>query len=472
MKRFEQQLSFALGLCLSSAACIACFILLVLTESWLLALGIDSLIFLISFLVVYRMMIGMTEPWGKVVFALRRLADGDYRYRVEPSTDRFGVLVPYINELGQKLEKTRQSVEDQRDQLNTIVENAASPLILIDDKKRIIHANTLFKKMFQLSDDELAYQPYDALLPYPQLVDIIRATFANNQPLNKQEVLAFSIERRHFDIHTAPIQLSSQPKKGVVVVLHDITELKKLEKMRQDFVANVSHELKTPVTSIKGFAETLLENDGQNPEVVRQFLQIIWKESERLQHLIKDLLELSKIEQESFRLNWETVDLQDVLHDTLILLKDKAEKKQIAFTVRTEGDTRIAGDSERLKQMFMNVINNAIAYSPPESTVTVELKEKGDVVDWVTADEGIGIEEEEIPRIFERFYRVDKARSRDSGGTGLGLAIVKHLAEAHRAKIAVKSQPGHGTTFTISFRKHRPEPPAREGEAHAAATHP
>lgn len=454
MKSFTWQLSVVLSLCLAFVLFGGGLWLIDLTGERLPVIVCMSVSFCVFAAIAYTMVKRFTKPLGRAVFAMKRLADGDYHVRVDNQNNRVDVLTPYINDLAEKLEKTRRSFEVQRDQLETLIENTGSPLIFMDEERRVIHANELFKKTFRASEGELDRARFDRLIPNKEIQAIVDETFSLGQTIRRQVVLPFTIERRHFDVYAAPISSGSQRSKGVIVVFHDITELKKLEKMRRDFVANVSHELKTPVTSIKGFAETLLEDDGRDEAVRRQFLQIVWMESERLESLIKDLLELSKIEQEGFELHWRTVDLKAILEETMLVLNELAEKNGISFVSEFKGDTRMDGDPYRLKQMTMNILTNAITYSPPNRTVSVVVKEDGNRILWETTDQGIGIDEKEIPRIFERFYRVDRARSRDSGGTGLGLAIVKHLAEAHGADIQVESRKGVGTTFLISFKKH------------------
>lgn len=261
----------------------------------------------------------------------------------------------------------------------------------------------------------------------------------------------------HYDVHGAPIIASDGDLKGIVLVFHDITELKKLEKARKDFVANVSHELKTPVTSLKGFTETLLEGAVNDDELRMKFLRIIANESDRLETLIFELLELSRIEGEAFSLNWQTVDIEPLIDEVFDMLGEKASAKQMTIEKKISGSPILAGEGARIKQILINLINNAIVYTHEGGTITVRVKEQAEQVVLEVEDTGIGLSKKEIPRIFERFYRVDRARSRNSGGTGLGLAIVKHLAEAHRAKLSVDSEPGKGTTFRIAFLKHTPD---------------
>ncbi|MCY8418793.1 sensory box histidine kinase PhoR, partial [Bacillus spizizenii] len=223
---------------------------------------------------------------------------------------------------------------------------------------------------------------------------------------------------------------------------------------RKDFVANVSHELKTPITSIKGFTETLLDGAMEDKEALSEFLSIILKESERLQSLVQDLLDLSKIEQQNFTLSIETFEPAKMLGEIETLLKHKADEKGISLQLNLPKDPLyVSGDPYRLKQVFLNLVNNALTYTPEGGSVAINVTPREKDIQIEVADSGIGIQKEEIPRIFERFYRVDKDRSRNSGGTGLGLAIVKHLIEAHEGKIDVKSEPGRGTVFTVTLKR-------------------
>jgi two-component system phosphate regulon sensor histidine kinase PhoR len=263
------------------------------------------------------------------------------------------------------------------------------------------------------------------------------------------------IERRYFDVYGIPIIGINNVWKGVLLVFHDITEIKKLEVMRKDFVANVSHELKTPVTSIKGFSETLLDGAMNNQDTLEAFLSIIYKESERMQSLIQDLLDFSKIEQQEFKLNIQDFDLYELINEVITMLDKKAKSKDIRLELQFQREELyIQGDHDRLKQVFINLISNAILYTPPRGYVIVSLFDYDKTVKIHVKDTGVGIKQEEIPRIFERFYRVDRARSRDSGGTGLGLAIVKHLVEAHHGNISVRSTLGKGSEFIIELHKY------------------
>jgi two-component system phosphate regulon sensor histidine kinase PhoR len=363
------------------------------------------------------------------------------------------MLSQSINILARNLQDMTRTQEMQKDRLRTLIENMGSGLILIDSRGYINLVNRAYKEIFHIDPVDYLYRLYYEAFEHKEIIQLVEEIFMTEEKVRKQMLLPIDIERKHFEVYGAPIIGTNHEWKGIILVFHDITELKKLEQMRKDFVANVSHELKTPITSIKGFTETLLDGAMKDEATLEYFLSIILKESDRLQTLIQDLLDLSKIEQQGFKLNIEAVNLMQILEEIIIMLQGKAADKEIQLELLADQDIYIQGDVNRLKQVFINLINNAIAYTPKGGLVQAIIENKEDKVLVHIKDTGIGIEEAEIPRIFERFYRVDKARSRNSGGTGLGLAIVKHLVEAHHGYITVRSKVGKGTTFTVHFQK-------------------
>ena len=224
--------------------------------------------------------------------------------------------------------------------------------------------------------------------------------------------------------------------------------------MRSDFVANVSHELKTPVTSVRGFSETLMSGEVTDEETTQQFLKIIHDESQRLDRLIRDLLNLSKIEKQEMPLNLEPLNLTALAHEVSVTLQGAIEEKKTRLALPDPSrDVYLEGDEDRLRQIILNLVGNGINYTAEGGAVNLSLEEDMNNVRLIIEDDGIGIPEESLPRIFERFYRVDRARSRHSGGTGLGLAIVKHLIESHHGEIEVESREGEGTTFIVTLPK-------------------
>ncbi|MFC0557906.1 two-component system histidine kinase PnpS [Halalkalibacter alkalisediminis] len=422
--------------------------------------GILATSFIIAFIIIvsitYRVANEMIRPIEQATVVANELAEGNYKVRIqEGKRDEIGQLTRSINILAYNLERLTKRHQAQTERMETLIENMGSGLILINTKGDITLINGTCRTIFQENTDLWLNQLYHDVIKHKEVIRIVQTIFLTEENQRKQIHFPVKLEVRHFEVYGAPVMSNRGKLKGIVLVLHDITGLKKLEQVRTDFVANVSHELKTPVTSIKGFTETLLDGAMHSEPLREKFLNIIAKESERLQDLIEELLELSRIEQSYFRLNWHTTNFKTIIEEVFDLLKEKAKNKGIHLDLVIEGDTTLEGDATRLKQIAINLINNAIAYTPTGGHVTVFLKGRENRVELDVIDTGVGISESELPRIFERFYRVDRARSRNSGGTGLGLAIVKHLVEAHSGIISVTSQVGKGTTFSIEFHKER-----------------
>src|SRR5690606_21143914 len=264
-------------------------------------------------------------------------------------------------------------------------------------------------------------------------------------------------EERTLEVNLVPMLQVEQEWAGLVIVLHDITAIRRLERVRSEFVANVSHELKTPVAAVKGFAETLLAGAMNDETIAKQFLQIIYDESERLNRLIGDILELSKIESKRVPLQFSPVHLNSLFSKTIEMMRTEAEKKSIELEFQAGEELYIEADEDRLGQIIINLLSNGINYTPEGGKVKVNVispqgdGEGAERIRIIISDTGIGIPKKDLPRIFERFYRVDKARSRSSGGTGLGLSIVKHLVELHRGTIRVESDLGIGSRFIIEL---------------------
>ncbi|GAA0484047.1 sensory box histidine kinase PhoR [Salinibacillus aidingensis] len=421
---------------------------------WLLIGVVLFMVLIIIFIIGYHFMDKYVRPVRSASHVAYQLAEGNYNARTyETQYGETGKLTNSINLLARNLYEMNLQREIQNDRLMAVVENMDSGLILINEKGYIQLVNRSFLNTFKGdSASYLGYLYYEAL-SYNQVHDTVRDVFMFEENIQRTLVVPFDIERRFFMISGAPIFNHQKRWKGVVLVFHDITDLKRLEEMRKDFVANVSHELKTPITSIRGFAETLLGGAQEDPEVREKFLSIIHKESGRLQLLISDLLELSKLEKEDFHLNIDRIKLKSLIDDVLSLVRHSAEEKQIQVKVDVAPSLELEADATRFTQLLLNLLSNAIHYTPEDGQINIGAEENRNEVQINITDTGIGIPQEHLPRIFERFYRVDKARSRNSGGTGLGLAIVKHIAEAHDGKIEVESTINEGTTFSVRVPK-------------------
>ncbi|NCU18088.1 two-component system histidine kinase PnpS [Pallidibacillus pasinlerensis] len=424
---------------------------------WLILSIVLTIAFLVILLISSRIISSFTRPVESAVKAAIELAKGNYHARTyEDYNSDFSMLNTSINILARNLQRITKEQEMHNDRLITVIENMGIPLVLIDDKGFLKMTNQIYNDVFRVTDEEVIGKNYLDVIEHIEIKQIVEEVFLTEQKIRKQIIVPIGIHRKHFEVYGAPIISFHNEWKGIVLVFHDITDIKKLEQIRKDFVANVSHELKTPITSIKGFSETLLDGAMYDEKTLESFLKIILKESDRLKSLTHDLLELSRIEQEGFKLNIGTVNCLELINEIKESLNKKADDKQIQLEVHGE-EVVIEGDQPRLQQVFVNLISNALAYTPPKGRVDVYIKDLQDEVEISVKDTGIGINKEEIPRIFERFYRVDKARSRYSGGTGLGLAIVKHLVEAHHGEICVTSKQGKGSTFTVRLLKKFPD---------------
>ncbi|MEH7157636.1 two-component system histidine kinase PnpS [Neobacillus drentensis] len=422
---------------------------------WILSACLGIAIIIIIFLCV-RITSKYTKPIEAATNVAIELSKGNYRARTKVNRlDETGMLGSSINMLAENLQALVKAQEMQQDRLSALIENMGAGLVLIDSRGYINLINKGFIDIFHVNSADYLNKLYYEVIEYDEICQLVAEVFRTEKKVSKHILVPLFIERRYFVVYGVPIIGTNNVWKGVLLVFHDITEIKKLEQMRKDFVANVSHELKTPVTSIKGFTETLLDGAMNNQETLETFLSIILKESDRLQTLIHDLLELSKIEQQGFILNLQELDLYVLLDEVITMLTGKAQEKNIELElVCKQNQVMVQGDLDRLKQVFINLIGNAITYTPPEGNVTIILLEPRGKVRIHVKDSGVGISKEEIPRIFERFYRVDRARSRNSGGTGLGLAIVKHLVEAHHGNITVRSNLGEGSEFIIELHKY------------------
>ncbi|MEE6449549.1 ATP-binding protein [Gottfriedia acidiceleris] len=395
-----------------------------------------------------------SKPIEDITQVAIELSKGNYKARtLAESNESTTMLSQAMNVLAKNLQEMTSQQEMQQDRLNTLIHNIGSGVVLINSRGHVNLINKTYRETFKIDSRSILGELYYDAFKHKEVIEIVEEIFLKEIKVRKQIILPLSIERKHFEIYGAPIIGINHEWKGIVLVFHDISELKKLEQVRKDFFANVSHELKTPITSIKGFTETLLDGAMENDELCKNFLSIILTESDRMQTLIQDLLDLSKIEQQNFKLDLAEVSAKQVIEDVQQMLNQKAEEKNIDFKLYLNSPLVVYADALRLKQVIINLVDNAIHYTPAGGKVFITASETNEHIVLKVNDTGVGIGKEDISRIFERFYRVDKARSRNSGGTGLGLAIVKHLVEAHKGKIEVESKLGHGTSFIVTLNK-------------------
>lgn len=429
-------------------------ILTILSSSIWKYIGLMLLIMLpILYFIVRYINKSYIQPIKEVTYASKLLANGNYKVRVpESNVTETKDLFISMNILARTLQDFMNEQKLQRNRLETTLQNIPSATLLVNSYGEVVIANETFLNFFNRGN-KIKKAHYDTVIEHKDLKRMIKEAIATEKPINETIEHNVNVHKKYFDAAVVPV-LSKKRKRieGIVIVLHDITQLKILEQMRKDFVANVSHELKTPITSIKGFTETLLDGAKEDKDTLEMFLDIILKESNRIQVLVSELLELSKIEQAN-HFNMVKVNLPQKVFNSVEVVYPLAEKKNIKFNLELEKNLFVLAEPSKLKQVMINLLSNAINYSPEDAEVTVKAYLKADECIVEIIDQGIGIAPEETTRIFERFYRVDKARSRDSGGTGLGLAIVKHIIEVFNGEIDVESELGKGSTFRIKLKQ-------------------
>ena len=421
-------------------------------QIWVLLFVTLGLSLLVILWLASRMTNRYTRPIESATKVAIDLASGDYHARTYETThEETSKLNSSINILARNLQEMMKVNEIQQERLMTLIENMGSGLVLIDQKGRVIILNRTFRELFKIPELEKEKIIYYEIIPFTEIQSVVEEIFVTEKKIKKQITLPFKSGNKYFELYATPIFGNQNEWNGVVLVFHDITELKKLEQTRKDFVANVSHELRTPITSIKGFSETLLDGAMSDEETLKTFLEIILKESDRVQSLVKDLLDLSKIEQTGFQLYEREFNAHDLLNEVKTILTGRAKSKSIEIVIEGPERFPLYGDPDRLKQVLINLVNNSISYTHEDGMVILSVVNRKKIAEIRVNDNGVGMNANELPRIFERFYRVDKDRSRNSGGTGLGLAIVKHIVEAHNGYVNIESEVGKGTTVIVSL---------------------
>jgi two-component system, OmpR family, phosphate regulon sensor histidine kinase PhoR len=382
-----------------------------------------------------------------------RLAGGDFAYKLYvPRTLEFAAVAESLNAMAQELDEQIGTLTRERNEREAVLASMVEGVLAVDADERIIALNAAAARLAGVSPQEAEGHLVQEVLRNPDLQRVVAQTLSGHQPVEADIVMRVGAEERSLQANGTLLRAGDgEASAGAVVVLNDVTRLKRLEAVRRDFVANVSHELKTPVTSIKGFAETLEDGALDDPETAHRFVGIIVGQADRLNSIIGDLLSLSTLEQREgeSRLTLEEADICEVLRVAVEVCEPNAQARRIAISVTCHTCLLSAVNTPLLEQAVVNLVDNAVKYSPEGSAVEVGLEETPDEIVVYVTDHGPGVPREHLPRLFERFYRVDKARSRDLGGTGLGLAIVKHIAQAHGGRVSVDSTVGRGSTFRI-----------------------
>jgi len=384
----------------------------------------------------------VTQPVVEMQSIARQMSEGSFLVRAPTrSTDEIGTLGRSLNVMAGRLREKIQDLEQEQAKITAMLDAMVEGVIAVDGHEHILLMNEQARVMFGLGSARGEGKPFLEVIRNADLHEIFRAVHAG---------AAGEALRR---------EIAGGGEPGVVMVLHDLTALRQLERVRTEFVANVSHELRTPLTAIQGYLETLLSGALEEPENARRFLEIVLRHSERLGRLLNDLTDLSNIELGKVTLRKEAVRLDEVVASVVAIIGPRAARSRVTVTADTPADlAAVVADRDRLVQILINLVDNAVKYTPEGGAVTVTARATSDgALEVAVADTGVGIPAADLPRITERFYRVDKARSRALGGTGLGLAIVKHLVLAHGGELRIESPQQRGTTvrFTLPI-----QPPA------------
>jgi len=427
------------------------------------ALGRALLIGLISasalaLLVAYVFFRRFSRRLGQLVEFSRQVAGGTmpHDFFSSKGRDEINVLERHLNEMSRKLRDDMQQIIAEKEKANSILRCMVESVLVLDPKGRVLVINEQAKRMFQVPPDrDLQGASIAELSRHPEMMAVMHEAleldFADGGYSREVEL----DEGRWFRVNAVSLRDGAQDRCGSILVFHDISEIKRLETVRSDFVANVSHELRTPLTAIRGYVETLLRAPPSNPDDAADFLGVIERNTERLSRLTEDLLTLSDLESGKMPLARRPVDIAQLAQRVLEVFWAQAEKKNLELSKQIDpGLPPLVGDFDRLQQLFINLIDNAVKYTPSGGKITfkaAKAQAAPGLVQLSVSDTGCGIPEKDIPRLTERFYRVDKARSRELGGTGLGLAIVKHIVQAHQGKLEIESIGQKGTTVCVQL---------------------
>ncbi|MBI4341226.1 MAG: PAS domain-containing protein [Candidatus Omnitrophica bacterium] len=364
-------------------------------------------------------------------------------------------LARAANEWFAEVEQGMAELKSQHSQAQAILDSMVEGVCALDREGRVLWINRSAERLFSLQPQDATGKRLAELIRQPQVETLVADVLAKQQP-ETREVQVLGPAEQTIRFQATPCE-GAEAAAALVVVAQEVTEVRRLERMRRDFVANVSHELKTPVTSIKGLTETLLGGALEDAANNRRFVTLIDDDATRLTRLIDDLLELSQIESKVAPLNVQPVELRKLFEELEVRFRNQLAAKQVTFELKIPtGLPPVKGDPDKLRQIFVNLLDNAIKFNRASGRVTVTAQPDQGWMHVTVADTGTGIPDADLPRIFERFYRVDKARSRELGGTGLGLAIVKHLAELHQGRVTVASRLGEGSAFTVTLPAHAP----------------
>ena len=409
--------------------------------------------FIFSVIITFIASVFVSKPIKKMSRIAGDIADGDFSRKVSVSThDEVGDLARTFNHMAEQISTRIEEVTASRSRLEAVLLSMSEGVMVVDAECSILLMNKPLKDSLLIRENPAGKKPLEVIRNI-DIQEIAENVLNLKKEVESREISVLFPEERILFVHATPV-LRENRVEGAVLVFHDITELRRLEKVRQDFVANVSHELRTPVTIIKGYAETLLEGALDDKEHAREFLKVIHSDSDRLACLIDDLLDLSRIESGKFNLTFRPCAIKGIVERVVSELKKQADERSVTIKVDIPDDIPdILADEAGIGQVLLNLLDNAIKYNKEKGFVTVSASENDEYIKLDVFDTGVGIPEKDLNRIFERFYRVDKARSRELGGTGLGLSIVKHIIQEHNGQVAVESLLGQGSTFSFTVPK-------------------
>lgn len=407
---------------------------------------------IVAFIIAYLITRKIVNPISELTNAAIEISEGNYEEKIYINEkDEIGKLAKAFNNMTSKLRINMNKLEHQNAELESILRSMSNGIIVIDDDFKIVLFNDNFLKMFNIKDKNIKGKPFYEVTRNLFIFEFLEKSKNERKNTVKEAKFYDKSGEKIYLINVNPIRSKENTDKilGSLLVVQDVTQIRKLENMRSDFVSNVTHELKTPLTSIRGFVDTLKNGALDDAEVAAKFLDIIKIEAERLEGLIQDILVLSEIEAMGEDKNVKDESIPDIIEETVEILKPELEKKDLE--IKLDIDSNVSNfrcNKNRIKQLLINIIGNSIKYTE-NGFIKISCKE--DFINLVieVQDTGIGIDKKHIPRLFERFYRIDKGRSRKQGGTGLGLSIVKHIVELYNGQIKVKSKVGKGTTMTI-----------------------
>lgn len=394
----------------------------------------------------------ITIPINDVTEKAEKMSQGDFSQEVSvKSDDEIGRLAEMFNLLRQKLNLTLSEISNEKTKLETILRYMGDGLIAIDLTGHIIHANPAAMEMLHITDEDIENKNYDDIIKMYNKKLILKYLLENGELSGHEEV--FDYGGNTFAVRYGKFKNQDNQDVGIIMMIQDITERQKLEKMQMDFVANVSHELKTPLTTIKSYTETLMGGVVDDKETVQNFLSIIDTEADRMNRLVKDLLQLSRLDYQQEKLFKKESNLISLIKSvvTKVDLTVKSKNQHLNCIFDENIKVMVVIDKDRMEQVILNILSNAIKYTQDGGRIDIDVIKSESLAQIIVTDNGMGISEQEIPRIFERFYRVDKARSRAMGGTGLGLSISKQIVEEHKGAIEIESREGKGTKATITL---------------------